>query len=169
VQKSAYLKREKMKEKTKQLLTYISKNYMPATVTSLMKLAYLIDLVAISKDDNKISDFEYRRYKYGPFDSRIYEYLSVLVKDNIFKEEIEYTNSGDEYITYKFNDEKRDIRFEKLSEKDFEAINEVIESVRGYGVKILTQITYKTKPMLALGATLGGEENLNAPIDLKAK
>ncbi|MBC8358348.1 MAG: SocA family protein [Candidatus Aminicenantes bacterium] len=158
-----------MNGKTKQFLIYIAKNYIPATVTSLMKLAYLADLVSVTKEENQISNFKYKRYKYGPFDSKIYGYLTELANQEILKEEIEYTATAEEYIKYKFNENKEDIKFDKLDEKEMNTTDEVLESLKGYGVKALTEITYKTKPMLALGATLGGEENLNVPLDLKAK
>lgn len=158
-----------MKDKTKQLLAYISKNYAPATVTSLMKLVYLIDLVAIKQGKKQISDFIYRRYRYGPFDSKIYTYLDELINNKILSDITENTPMGEEYIKYKFNEENEKSKFDKLSENELETIDEVIESVRGYGVKTLTEITYKTKPMLALDATIGGEENLNARLDLNAK
>lgn len=158
-----------MNKKTKQFLVYIAKNYMPATVTSLMKLAYLADLVSVTKEDGQISDFEYKRYKYGPFDSKIYRYLTELIEEAILKEEIEYTKSADEYIKYKFNDEIEDFKFDKLKDQEINTIDEILESVRGYGVKMLTEITYKTKPMLVWGATLGGDENLNASLNLATK
>ncbi len=157
-----------MNKKTIQFLVYIAKNYMSATVTSLMKLTYLADLVSVTKGHGQISDFAYKRYKYGPFDSKIYEYLNKLVKDEILKEEVEYTVSADEYIKYKFNDEIDDFQFNKLNKQDVGTIDEIMEDVKGYGVKMITEITYKTKPMLALGATLGGDENLNIPLDLTA-
>ncbi len=134
-----------------------------------MKLAYLADLVSVTKEENQISNFKYKRYKYGPFDSKIYGYLTELANQEILKEEIEYTATAEEYIKYKFNENKEDIKFDKLDEKEMNTTDEVLESLKGYGVKALTEITYKTKPMLALGATLGGEENLNVPLDLKAK
>jgi len=158
-----------MNKKTKQFVAYIAKNYVPATVTSLMKLAYLVDLVSVAKTGSQISDFKYKRYKYGPFDANIYDYLAELIKEGALKEEVEYTASADEYIKYRFNAEIESLKFDKLSEKEIETINEILSGVRGYGVKMLTEITYKTKPMLVLGATLGGDENLNAPLDLTAK
>ena len=142
---------------------------MPATITSLMKLTYLIDLVSVTKGEKQISDFTYRRYRYGPFDQKIYEYLDDLIKNKILIDKTEYTPMGEEYIIYEFNEAKEDIKLEKLSKSELDTINEVLENVKGYGVKTLTEITYKTKPMIKLGATLGGDENINVKLDLKAK
>ena len=45
-------------------------------------------------------------------------------------------------------------------------MDEVLDSVNGYGAKALTEIAYKTKPMQALGATLNGGEHLNEKLDM---
>ena len=89
--------------KTLQVLKYIIKNHPNVSVTSLMKLSYLIDLVAIDKDKNKISDFQYIRYNYGPFDKKIYKYLESLVDDNIIREGANISSTGDEFVTYNIN------------------------------------------------------------------
>ena len=64
-----------MSKKTDQLLTYIVKGHPEISITSLMKLSYLVDLVNIGKTDKQVSDFRYTRYIYGPFDHKIYKYL----------------------------------------------------------------------------------------------
>jgi len=158
-----------MDKKNKQFLIYIAKKYITFTITSLMKIAYLIDLISVKRDIGQISNFKYKRYKYGPFDSKIYKYITDLVNDKILKEETEYTHTAEEYIKYRFNEDKEEIKFDKLTEKEIKVINEVLENLKGYGAKTLTEIAYKTDPMIALKATLGGEENLNTSLDLKAK
>jgi len=155
-------------EKTKQLLAYISKNYIPpATVTSLMKLSYLIDLIATSKTGKQISNFQYRRYKYGPFDQTIYTYLNVLTKENVLIEDIGHTNYAEEYILYQFN-EKKHTNFDKLTNKEKLQIDSVLENLHGLGPKALSEISYKTKPMRALGAKIDNNKGINQPLDLKA-
>jgi len=156
-------------EKTKQLLVYISKGLESASVTMLMKLAYLIDLVAVGRTGEQVSGFRYRRYKYGPFDSRIYGYLTKLVGEGILLEESEFCPPAEEYIKYRVNDSSSKHKFDKLSGQEIKIADEVLKSMVGYGAKALSDITYKTKPMMALGAKQGGSENLNALLDLKAK
>lgn len=78
----------------------------------------------------------------------------------------DFTPSGDEYVIYNYNDEK-DYSF-NLIEKDKEQIDAVLENLKGYGAKTLTEVAYKTKPMLKLGATLGGKENIGVELDLNA-
>ena len=152
------------RKKTLQVLSYIIKNRPNISVTSLMKLAYLVDLVAIKKGKNKISDFQYIRYNYGPFDKKIYKYLEVLENNNTIKEGAEISSTGDEFVTYSLN--KRNISFDTISDDEKEIIDEVLETLEGYGVKALTELTYRTKPMRKIRATLKNKVGLNEVLDL---
>jgi len=167
----AYLKMQggsSMKEKIKQLLAYLIQNHPPLPITSLMKLSYIVDLVSIKKYNKQISNFEYIRYKYGPFNNKIYEYMQNLLENNIISEEPDYTPRGDEYIIYKFNQES-DVSFDKLTEDDKEVIDEVLNSLRGYGAKALVDLAYKTKPMKKIGATQDNDVGLKEKLDLRAE
>ena len=158
-----------MKEKTKQLLAYLIQNHPPLPVTSLMKLSYIVDhIVSIKKYDKPISGFEYVRYKYGPFDNKIYKYIENLSGNKIVSGEPAYTPMGDEYIIFKYNDDV-DISFDKLTRKDREVIDEVLDSLRGYGAKALVDLSYKTKPMEKIGARQDNEAGLNDKLDLRAE
>lgn len=158
-----------MTEKTEQILVYIIKNHPKLPTTSLMKLSYLADLMSIQELGSQISDFEYIRYNYGPFDKKIYEYIECLVSDGTISPESKYTPSGDEYIVYSFNEETEKFGFDKISDKEKNIIEDLTEKLKGYGAKTITEITYKTKPMQALGATLGGNEHLNEKLNLFCK
>ncbi|MFH1187231.1 MAG: Panacea domain-containing protein [bacterium] len=155
-----------MSTKNKQLLAYIVKNHPKVSVTGIMKLCYLIDLFSIKKRKKQISNFQYVRYYYGPYDKKISEELEELVREKIIIPSGDFTPSGDEYVIYNYNDEK-DYSF-NLIEKDKEQIDAVLENLKGYGAKTLTEVAYKTKPMLKLGATLGGKENIGVELDLNA-
>ena len=150
--------------KTKELLSYITKFNQKVTVTSLMKLSYLIDVVSMKRNKEQVSKFEYKRYSHGPFDPKIYNYIKDLVAKGILIEEPEYNVSGDEYVTYRFNEES-DISLDKI-EDDKEIINDVLEGLKGYTARTLTDIAYKTKPMKKIGATPGGKEHWNKAIPL---
>lgn len=155
------------KSKTHQLLIYIIKNHPDVSVTSLMKLSYLVDLVAIKQGKNKISDFEYIRYNYGPFDKKIYKYLEQLEKNNIIREGSNISSTGDEFVTYHVM-KKNNIAFDKISEDEKDIIDEVLESLDGYGTKALTELTYRTKPMKKIRATLDNKAGLKKTLDLNA-
>jgi uncharacterized phage-associated protein len=152
--------------KTKNMLIKILEE-TPRDITSLMKLSYLIDLSAIRKLGKKISDFRYIRYNYGPFDAAIYTDLDKLIKDKIICTQSEYTQYG-ETIIYKLNREKiDDIKIDALNEDEIRLIEDIINSLEGYGAKLLTDIAYKTKPMVEIGATLGGDEHMCEELKLE--
>ena len=155
------------RSKTPQLLTYIIKKHPNVSVTSLMKLSYLIDLIAIKKGQAKIFDFEYMRYNYGPFDKKIYDYLKSLVKENIIIEGADVSSTGDQFVTYSVN-RKASVSFDKITDEEKEIIDEVLESLEGYGTKALTELAYRTRPMKKIGATLGNKAGLNKILDLDA-
>ena len=155
-----------LNEKTKELIAYIVAKHHVSTVTSLIKLCYLSDLVSFKDRAAKISSFSYIRYYYGPYDKSINDYLYELVKEGQIKSVIDYTPDGQEYIKYKFIGDKPNV--DALSDEDLGHVNAVLESLKGYGAKALTEVAYKTKPMLKFGATLGGNEHLGDQLDLAA-
>ena len=155
-----------MTDKNQQFLAYIISKHEKATVTVLMKICYLTDLVNIEKNNKQLFSYEYKRYHYGPFDEKIYNDLSNLQIKNTVITKSDYTADGKEYIYYSFNEQTE---LDNILKDELEIINEVLESIKGFGAKVLTQIAYKTKPMIALGATLGGKEKLNKKLNLKAK
>ncbi|MFA6096856.1 MAG: Panacea domain-containing protein [Candidatus Paceibacterota bacterium] len=158
-----------MPTKNEQLLAYLAKKHEKATVTVLMKICYLIDLVGEKKYGRQISEYRYKRYTYGPFDQKIYRDLSELQSKGILIAKSDYTASGEEYIHYSLNEETESVIFDKLLGAETQIIDEVLESVKGFGARTLTEIAYKTKPMKALNATLGGNENMSMSLDLKTK
>jgi|GEM_PF-1293032 len=141
-----------MSAKTEQTIVYLIKNHPNASVTSLMKLSYLIDLVNVKNTGKQITDFEYRKYNFGPFDKSMYGYLEKLMKNGLISAQSSYTALGDEYITYSVNEDSDDSTkmINSIPKKDCSVINGVIEKVKGYGARLLTDLAYKTKPMLAL-------------------
>jgi len=56
----------------------------------------------------------------------------------------------------------------KISDDEKEIIDEVLESLEGYGTKALTELTYRTKPMKKIRATLNNKAGLNKTLDLNA-
>ena len=154
-------------EKTTELVQYLIAKHHLSTVTSLIKLCYLSDLVSSGAGNGKISDFNYIRWHFGPYDKRIEMVLFSLVEAGAVKSETDYTSDGREYVKYISNGDEPSATH--LTKKDIGHINAVLESLKGYGPKALTQVAYKTKPMLALGATLGGTENMGKPLNLSAK
>lgn len=159
---------EAVSEKTKQLIDYLVSKHHLSTVTSLIKLCYLCDLVSVGAGNNQITSFSYYRWHFGPYDKKIEDVLFQLVESGDIESDISYTDYGTEYVKYKVaNDD--DPKVDKLTDADLGHINAVLDSLKGYGPKALTQVAYKTKPMLALKATLGGTENMGKKLDLAIK
>lgn len=145
--------------KNHQLLAYLAKEHPSASITVLMKLSYLVDLISVKKLGNQISSFTYIRYSYGPFTQEIYNAVEDLVMEKVLLPRNDYAGGSVEYITYTYAN-KDGFLFDKISKEEIGLIDEMMTDLKGYGAKTLTDIAYKTKPMIKLGATLGGNENL---------
>jgi uncharacterized phage-associated protein len=151
--------------KTQKIIAYISQKHPRASITVLMKLCYLIDLVNYKRHGEQMLEFTYLRYTYGPFDQKIYADVKDLLGQGLLTEGSEFTPTGDEFTYYIFNTDA-DLDMSGVDGNNTEVINEVLQTVNGYGAKVLTEICYKTKPMVAFNATLGGKEHLNEKLDL---
>ena len=162
------IKAKKMNEKTRQLILYLVKNNPKSSITSLMKLAYLSDLVNVKRSKKQISNFNYKRYHYGPFDRQIYSYVETLTEDGLIFAESDYGATGEEFSVFSIVPEKSDeLDFSKLNASEVGVVDKLLNSVRGYGARFLTEIAYKTKPMKGLKATVGGSEHLGKKLNLK--
>jgi hypothetical protein len=152
---------------TKALLAYLVKQHKKASVTVLMKLSYLIDLISVKEAGKQLSDFNYIRYVYGPYDFKINKIIDDLVNEKVIVPSTEYTVTHDEYIVYSFNEEKQNFNFDALRESDLKIVDEVLKQLMGYGAKMLSDIAYKTKPMKALQATRDNSVGIGKKLDLK--
>ena len=157
-------------QKTTALLEYFAHRHNKPSVTVLMKLCYLTDLIAIKRLGQPITNYEYERYTFGPFNKKIYADLEELVGENKLEIEIDYPSYGtdSEVVLYRHKGELDEIT-KLLDGEEVKLASEVLETLSGYGAKQLTQVAYQTKPMVALGATLGGSENLGTKLNLSLK
>lgn len=157
---------DNLDQKTRDVIIYVSQKHPRASITAFMKICYLIDLISFKKIKRQITQFSYKRYNYGPFDDKVYSYIQSLLEENILSSESEYTPNGQEYFVYSFNDSEDNNPTLNLSADETNIADEVLNAVVGFGAKTLTEIAYKTKPMVALGATLGGKENFSQLLDM---
>ena len=155
-----------MSDKTLQFLTYIIKANPRIPITSLMKLSYLIDLVNIKKSKTKISDFEYIRYNFGPFDNKIYDYVRELIEKDLVSQDS--VSSFEDFFIYEINEDINEDCFSLLKQEEKEVIEEVANSLWGLGAKALTKVAYKTKPMQKIKAEIGNTNGLGEKLDLFA-
>ena len=160
-------KEKSMYSKSEQVLAYIVKKAPGVCITSLMKLCYFVDLIAIQKNDEQITEFEYKGYDFGPFDGKIYTFVGILVNQNIITQESRFSYN-EEYICYNYNEKQDKLSFEALTTPEIGIVDHTISELSGYGAKALSDIAYKTKPMIAIGAKQGGKEHINKLIDLRA-
>lgn len=156
-----------MNNKTKDVLLRTIKEHGDATITVIMKTCYLIDYTASKRTGNQITELEYIRYNYGPFNPNIYQFLMELMESGSVCMETSYFGVGNEVATYKLH---QDILEEEcsLDVREESIVTEVLTSIRGLGAKILTEIAYGTPPMKSLGATLGGSEHMGEKLNLNA-
>ena len=139
------------------------------TITSLIKLCYLIDLVSVKETNNQITSFEYIRYNYGPFDKNIYSELQEMQINGVVKSCNRYSNSGDDGEHIVLYGACGDYEApDNLTDAQRGIIDKVLTSLEGFGPKNLTELAYKTKPMVAFNATLGGTEHMGEKLNLKA-
>jgi uncharacterized phage-associated protein len=155
-----------MSDKINEVLLRIVRDHGNPTITVIMKACYLIDLTAVRRLGHQITDLKYIRYNYGPFTQEVYKYLTKLIQDGSVKPEIAYFG-GNEVTTYK-SEIPADTAQVALTAEEKNVLDEVLSSINGLGAAILTDITYKTAPMVRLGATLGGNEALGETLDLSA-
>src|SRR3990167_7604691 len=116
--------------KNQQLIAYLGEKHEGATITVLIKLAYFVDLVAVKRTGKPISNFKYVRYYYGPFAPTVYNDIEALMQAGIFKAELDYTPSGEEYTRYSLTETPTEMLGISAAEKAL--IDEVLESVKGY-------------------------------------
>lgn len=158
-------KRNFMCQKTKQLLALILRDG-PRGVTSLLKISYLIDLAAIRNIGKPISEFKYIRWNFGPFDSTIYKNLENMREEGTISAESCFFGS-DEHVVYNLTD-PTSVETDSLSPDELNIVSTMLEHVQGYGAKTLTEIAYNTKPMVLIGATLGGTEHMGEVLNMYA-
>lgn len=152
------------------LLTYFASKHEKPSVTVLMKLCYLTDLVSIKRGGQQITEYKYERYTFGPFDKTIYQDLESLVEQEILDIELFYPEGAfSELVLYRPNEESDELESIDLSDEQKGIVDEILSSLGGYGARALTDVAYGTKPMLELNATLGGNENIGKRLDLHTR
>lgn len=155
-----------MTKKTLATICYLISEREGATVTELMKLCYLADLISIAANKKKrFTDFEYVRWFYGPFDKNIYVSLGELSKRNQICTDLEHTAAGSEVTKYKFCGDKK--YFSDLSDEDRNTLDILLGEVSEFGPTGLTKIAYSTFPLKKMGVKIGDNKKIGEKIDLR--
>ena len=92
--------------------------------------------------------------------------IDDLIEEDYFFYVQEYSFGGGECLVYRKNNDYGSYSFNC---EELEVIGGVLQELKGYGAKILTEIAYKTKPMVKIGAILGGKESFGVKLDLSSE
>jgi transcriptional regulator with XRE-family HTH domain len=103
-------------------------------IMQFMKIPYFIDLEAVNKLWKKLTNFEYIRWEYWPFDKKVYDYQKLFSCKN-----------------EKWFD---DIKYIYLTEEDRELIDEVLTKIMKYSWDRLKKMSYETEPLKRLWVKL---------------
>lgn len=146
-------------EKNKQLVLFILKNRGETSITELLKLLYLIDLKYLKDKNQKLTDFNYVRYNYGPFDKNIYWIIESLISEGKIEYKLYNTSFWDEITKYSILNTTMNLDIE--TELDLSIAHQLLVDFSGFTASDLTKIAYKTTPMLALWAEIGNTKGFN--------
>lgn len=150
----------KTSEKQKKIIHYLINAKNGCSITELMKLAYLLDIGFKKVTGKTFTNFQFKRYYYGPFTAEIYKIVDKLLDSNhVFLDE---SLAVDGKSIYKV---KTPLTYECFTTDEVELMNQLLQEIVNLNALQLTNLAYKTEPMRALGATLGGNENLNEMLD----
>jgi transcriptional regulator with XRE-family HTH domain len=137
-----YIISDKIDRKTFEIFAYLGEKLeWKWDIMQFMKLPYFIDLQSVKDLGFQMTNFEYRRYNFWPFDKKVYSYRELFEQNSY---DVTYSYIGD-FLS------EIDSAIAKLPITDGEK---------------LKMLSYKTSPMKALGATLGGNEHMNEILDL---
>jgi len=114
-------------------------------ITRMLKLLYLIDLVALARTNNKITNVKYYYYAFGPYSNRIIEELNKLVDKKIIIDNKFYTKNGISHDYGLNNYNKNNFNINK-EQKDI--IDEILTKYGKMDLDKLLDIIYITRPML---------------------
>lgn len=129
-----YLFSDKITRRTFEMFAYIGKKLnWDWDIMQFMKLPYFVDVAMAEKHKLQLSNLEYIRYEYGPFDKKIYIYRAL------------------------FENKKFDVQFSYIQDflSDIDATLNALPIKNGEKLK---KLSYETKPMKKLQAKLGGKE-----------
>ena len=130
-----YLYTDNISRKTVELYNYIfSKLNKIADRMQYMKIPYFIDIASVKKQWIQISNFEYMRWHYWPFDKKVYDYEKLFA--------VVY----EEWIT--------DMKYIYLTDEDKQIIDNVLLQLPKEDWEKLKILSYETEPMKKLWVSI---------------
>lgn len=158
-------------DNTDKLILNLIQKRSKVSITELMKLCYLIDYVLTQKRKERVTEFKYERYLYGPFDKSIYIKIEKLIETGFVTSKSEYSDTGRDYIVYSLADESQELEnyLVDFNNNGIDVIKGVVSELSSCNAKLLTQIAYKTPPIKSLGAEIGNNLGIGVILDLNTK
>ena len=143
-----YLYYDSITRKTVELYNYIFSNIKNIPdIMQFMKIPYFIDLEFIKNNGKQITNFEYIRWNYWPFDKKVYDYQKLFSFDN------------ERWI--------KDIKPIYLSLAEIKIIDIVLSNIPKDNWQLLKELSYKTWPMKKLWVCLWDNKCMGEKLILK--
>lgn len=136
-----YLLYDSINRKTLEMYNYvISKIKKPFDIMQFMKIPYFIDLQYKEQSWKLLTNFQYMRWNFWPFDKKVYDYQKL----------------------FSLNNEKgiANIVYIHLTDEDKQVIDQVLEKIPYTNGDRLKKLSYDTPPMQSIWATLWGSEHM---------
>lgn len=125
--------------KTYEVIRAILRKTGPILKTKLLKLLFLVDYYAIKKIGKQITDLDYKKYFYGPYDKNFELVLNKMYVEGLIHTEEHISSKGNVYYliepgpfeTGKINlsNEEKEILDEVLQKYGEMTLNEVLEEI----------------------------------------
>jgi len=115
--------------------------------TRLMKLLYLIDLVAKHKLGRTVTGARYYYYLFGPFSDEVQQAVIDLTRQGLLEDDPELTHMGQAH-NYR-TAENVDVNgvCEDISVEERELIDEVVKKIGRRSLDYVVRTAYQTRPM----------------------
>ncbi len=140
-----YLFSEKYDRFTYELFVYLGEKLKwKLDIMQFMKIPYFIDVALVQGNYSQLTNFQYYRYEFGPFDKKVYAYKAL------------------------FEGKKFHSKY-KLIDHVLPEIDKILSNLPIHEGEKLKKLSYETAPMKALGAKMGNKKGWNELLDLGAR
>jgi len=128
------------------IISSLSKTNVKIGRTRIIKLLYLIDLVAKKRLGSKITSVTYHYHFYGPYSQEILDVIDKLVEAAKVKDTIIPTSIGIPAHDYRSNQENKNI-LNDIDSSQKQIIDEILSRYGRMRLDKLLEVVYSTKPM----------------------
>lgn len=132
---------------TEKLIAYIIEHLSgKITKTQLVKLAYLADLESTKFTNSQVSDIQWLRYHYGPYDKHLDERLGFLQQNGFIeiKQQNKVSDPDKTYFIFNYTGKSVDPNLEPVK-KDI--VDTIIKQFGSFTLNSLLKYVYDTEPM----------------------